>query len=255
MPIKKLSPTEIKDTVEKIRKKYDEYAFKYFKSAQHKKNFEDRYLGALRGGVDISSFLIAEIGAIMELVKREEDKVLEKRPPRPAAAQGPGFADRIIEENRKRIEKYSAPEVHPDAPDEIRRLFGALNRLEREFWPGLYAPLRNTSFSLNTKTMIGLENQLHQIAGRINDGISSRLERYVARLKRFPRDYGLIEKDEKDYLLEAAFLLHELVDILTTALRKHETVFTTEEKNTLNEILAYCDGVLADFRLKELKRR
>jgi hypothetical protein len=254
MSIKKLSPTEIKDTVEKIRKKYDEYAFKYFKSIQHKNNFEDRYIGALKSGVDISSFLLAEIGAIMELVKREEDKVLEKKTPKSGPPQ-PGFADRILEENRKRIEKYPALEIHQDAPEEIQRLFGALNRLELEYWPDLYAPLRSTSFSLNTKTMIALENQLHQLAGRGKDGISVRLERYVARLKRFPRDYGLIEKDEKDYLLEAAFLLHELADILTTALGKHETVFSVEEKNKVTEILEYINGLLTDFRLKELKRR
>jgi hypothetical protein len=254
MSIKKLTPMEIKETVEKIRKKYDEYSYKYFKSSQHKRNFEDRYLAALKSGVDISSFLLAEIGAIMELVKREEEKVLTKKPPSGAPPQ-PGFADRIIEENRKRIAKYPALDVHMDASDEIKRLFGALNRLEQEYWPDLYAPLRNTSFSLNTKTMIALEDQLHHLAGRSKDGISPRLERYVARLKRFPRDYAMIEQDEKNFLLEAAFFLHELVDILTTALEKHENVFSQEELDKLNEILAYINGLLDDFRLKELKRR
>jgi hypothetical protein len=254
MPIKKLSPSEIKSTVEKIRKKYDDYSSKFFKSSQHKSNFEARYLRALKSGVDISSFLLAEIEAISELVKREEEKVMSKKPP-PKGPPPPGFADRIMEENRKRIQKYPSLGIHMDAPDEIQRMFGALNKLELEYWPELNGPLHSTSFSLNTKTMISLENQLHQLGGRGNDGISPRLERYAARLKRFPRDYGLIEKDAQNYLLEASFLLHELQDILTTALRKHETVFSSTEKETVERVLEYTEDLLTDFRLKELKRR
>jgi hypothetical protein len=254
MPIKKLSPTEIKQTVEKIRQKYDEYSTKYFKSPHHRKNFEGRYMAALQSGVDISSFLLAEIEAITELVKREEKKVFAKKQPAKGPSP-PGFADRILEENRKRIEKYPALEIHMDAPDEMNRMFGALNKLEREYWPELNNPLHRTSFSLNTKTMISLENQLHQLGGLGTDGISPRLERYVARLKRFPRDYGMIDKDAKNYLLEASFLLHELEDILTTALRKHETVFSDEDRQKVHRVLDYTKGLLTDFRLKELKRR
>ncbi|RPJ05427.1 MAG: hypothetical protein EHM28_12150, partial [Spirochaetaceae bacterium] len=96
MSTRKLSPEEISRTVAKIREKYGEYHYKYFKSTTHKSNFEDRYVQALKRGVDISSFLLAEISAIEELITREEEKVLSRRI---NVKSGPekSFADQIIE--------------------------------------------------------------------------------------------------------------------------------------------------------------
>ncbi|HEQ71699.1 MAG TPA: hypothetical protein ENN69_04345 [Spirochaetia bacterium] len=252
--MRKLTPTEIKDTVNKIRKKYDEYNYKFFKSTVHKKNFESRYLAALKNGVDISTFLLAEIGAVEELLKREEEKLLTK-PPRPQPAVKVDFADKIIEEYRKRILGYPDVAFHGDAKEEVRRLYGALNKLEQEYWPELYAVLRNTMYSLNTKTMMNMETQLHNLGGSGKEGIAPRLERYAACLNRFPRDYALIEKEEKDYILEAAFLLHELCEILETVKEKYETVLSDTEKTKLDEILNYVTQMISDFRLKDLKRR
>jgi hypothetical protein len=254
MAVKKLTPTEIKETVEKIRKKYDEYSYKYFKASRHKANFEQRYLEALKSGVDISTFLLAEISAIEELVKREEAKIMEKPPAKPAVP-GKAFVDQILEENRRRIEKYPDVAFHPDAREEVRRLFGALHKLEQEYWPVLYSLLRNTSYSLNTKSMIGLETQLHTLGGDGRGGVPARLERYLINLGRFPRDYALLEKEEKDYILESAFFLHELDEILLSARKKHEPALKDDERKQLNEIIAYITCVIADFRLKDLKRK
>jgi len=48
---RKLTPGEISSAVEKIRKKYDTYASKYFKPRTLREAFEDRYIRALREGV------------------------------------------------------------------------------------------------------------------------------------------------------------------------------------------------------------
>ena len=69
--------------------------------------------------------------------------------------------------------------------------------------------------------MINYEHQLHQLGGSGRDGIAVRLERYVARLNRFPRDYTMIDKEEKDYILESAFLLHGLYEILLSVKEKY----------------------------------
>jgi hypothetical protein len=254
MAMKKLTPTEIKQTVEKIRKKYEEYTFKYFKAARHKKNFEKRYMDALHGGVDISSFLIAEISAIEELSKREEEKVMGRKTTKPPV-EGKNIADQVIEDNRKRIEKYPHLDFHPDANDELKRLFGALHQLEQGFWPNLYNVLRNTMYSMNTKTMTNLETELHALGGSGKEGIAARLERYIARLNRFPRDYGMIEKEEKDYILESAFLLHEMDDIFSAAKQKYSGILSEEERKQLDEVSQFVSDIIADFRLKDLKRR
>lgn len=254
MTVKKLTPTEITQTVDKIRKRYDEYVFKYFKSSRHKTNFEKRYVDALHSRVDVSTFLLAEISAIEELAKREEAKVMAKTRALPVPA-GKAFVDQVLEENRRRIEKYPDLPIHPDSRDEVRRLFGALHKLQREYWPELYALLRHTSYSLNTKSMIGLETQLHTLGGDGRGGVASRLERYLAHLVRFPRDYALLEKEEKDYILEAAFFLHELDDILMSAKQKHESVLKDGEREQLAAIIDYIQGVINDFRLKDLKKK
>jgi hypothetical protein len=254
MAMKKLTPTEIKETVEKIRRKYNEYNYKYFKSNRHKRNFESRYHDALKSGVDISSFLLAEISAITEILKREEEKVMTKKIER-KPDERKSIADQVVEENRKKIDKYHANEIHPDANDEVRRLLGALHALEQEYWPTLYNVLRNTMYSLNTKTMMNIETQLHALGGSGKDGIATRLERYIARLARFPRDYTMIDKEEKDYILESAFLLHELEEILASAREKYGTTLNTDEKDQLLEVHKYVNAIITDFRLKDLKRR
>ncbi|MBN2351683.1 MAG: hypothetical protein JXD23_03865 [Spirochaetales bacterium] len=254
MAVKKLTPTEISKTVEKIRKKYDEYVFKYFKPARHKSNFEKRYVDALKAGVDISTFLLAEISAVEELVKREEAKVMEKPPAKPAPA-GKTFVDQVLDENRRRIAKYPDLRIHSDAREEVRKLYGALNKLEQEYWPSLYSVLRTISSSVNTKSMIALEGQLHTLGGKPRSGVAVRLERYLAHLARFPRDYVLLEKEEKDYILESSFFLHELEDMIESAKQKHEPVLKEAEKKQLARTIEYIHGVISDFRLKELKRK
>lgn len=255
MALRKLTPAEIKSTVQKIRMKYDEYHYKYFKSTKFKQQFEERYINALKTGVDISAFLLAEIEAIEELLKREEEKVLAKDPPTVKELPQKSFADKIIEENRQKILKYPEINFHPDASEEIRRLYGALNKLQQEYWPSLYNVLRNTVYSLNTRIMMNMETQLNTLGGTGKDGVSARLDRYIARLNRFPRDYKAIDKEEKDYLLEVAFFLHSLVETLTEAQVKYHASLGEEEKIRLAEVINYVTDLLVDFRLKDLKRK
>jgi hypothetical protein len=251
--IRKLTPAEIKDVVAKIRKKYNEYHYKFFKPLSYERQFERRYMDALKNGVDISNFLLAEISAIEELLRRAEDKYLNKEI-KTSKAKKASLADKVIAEHKQKIEKYQDFNFHQDANEEVRRLFGALNTLEQEYWPNLYPVLKNTSFSLNTKTMMNLETQLHELGGGGRGGISPKLERYVTRLNHFPRDYSMVDKEEKNFILESAFLLHEISDALYTAKEKNENM-DQEDTEVLNDVLAFVNGVLDDFRLKEFKKK
>ena len=136
MASRKLTPGEITGAVEKIRKKYDTYVSKFFKPRTLKEAFEERYIRALRSGVDISSFLLAEISAIEELIDREEKRIAQE-PVKPDPQKQQSFADRVLEENRQRIIKYPDISFHNDASEETRRLLGALSDLLRERWQGI----------------------------------------------------------------------------------------------------------------------
>jgi hypothetical protein len=247
---RKLTPGEITAVVEKIRKKYEEYIYKYFKPKSLREAFEERYLTCLRASVDISSFLLAEIGAIEELIRREEEKIVLPPPSTPVS----DMADKVIEENRKRIAKYRNSAFHPDASDEARRLLGALQVLAEEHWPALTSALRDTASSMNSLEMLSLDSQLRYLSAPGRDGVPQFLVRYVAQLKLFPRNYAAIDREDKEFILEAAFFLNDLLTILERVRRVYKEL-PSMAKESLGAAIDFTWGAIVDFRLKDLKRR
>ena len=250
-----MTPGEISSAVKKIREKYDEYIYKYFKPKTLKGAFEERYINALKSNVDISSFLLAEISVIEELIAREEKRVLQdplrrKEPSTPKKS----FADRVLEENMKRIEKYEDVGIHPDANIEVRRLLGALNELDIKYWGALAGVLRNTAYSMNSPGMINLESQLRYLGNLTDTGVPQRLERYLSMLNAFPRDYHAIDREEKEYILEVSFFLHDLMDILDVVYENYQDVSNIDLED-LKRIMDFVNGIIEDFRLKNLKRK
>jgi len=250
---KKLTPGEISSSVEKIRRRYDEYISKFFKHRSLREAFEDRYRKALRAGVDISSFLLAEISAIEELITREEQRVMAG-PPRAGAEKEPSFADKVLEENRRRIEKYPDVPFHNDAGEEVRRLVGALSGLERDHWPVLATALRDTMYAMNSPEMLALDSQLRFMASTNREEVPQFLTRLVAHLGKFPRNYPAIEREEKEYILEAGFLLNDILTVLERVQRVH-TEMGAQEKRIVAEKKAIIEELISDFRLKDFKRR
>jgi hypothetical protein len=254
VPSTKLTPGEITICVEKIRRKYDEYIAKFFKPKTLRQAFESRYIRALRAKLDVSSFLLAEISAIDELIKREEQRVM-LGPVRPAAEEKEeSFADRVLEENRKRIEKYPDVPFHPDARDEVRRLVGALAELEKNRWQEIGAALQDTMYSTSSSEMLSLDSQLRYLVPSAREEIPQYCIRLVTELRKFPRNYPSIDREEKDFILEAAFFLNDLFTVLERVKRVY-TEMEEERKRTVEEALAYVWGVIGDFRLKEFKRK
>ncbi len=76
----------------------------------------------------------------------------------------------------------------------------------------------------------------------------------VAQLKKFPRDYSAIDREEKEYILEAAFFLNDLFSIVERVKRVY-TDLSAADSRTLDAVLAYVWGVISDFRLKDFKRK
>ena len=210
---RKLTPGEITSSVQKIRRKYDEYISKYFKPKSLRAAFEARYIRALRAKVDVSSFLLAEISAIQELIGREEQRI-SLGPVRPAAEKEQSFAEKVLDENRARIAKYRDVPFHPDAGEEVRRLAGALFELGGEGWQDLGLALQDTMYAMSSSEMLTLDSQLRYLASPDGQETPHSLGRLVVQLRKFPRNYQTIDREEKDYILEAAFFLHDLFVVL-----------------------------------------
>lgn len=253
MEMRKLTPGEIRSVIAKIRKKYDEYSVKYFKSKTLKDSFEDRYIGALERKVDVSSFLLAEISAIEELIRREEEKEKAAAVRGEKAEKKQGIADKVLEEHKRRIDKYEAVPILPGAREEVCKLLGALVVLEKEHWPNLAPVLRDTATSMASFEMISLESRLRALADRDREGIPTYLVRYIAHLKRFPRSTAAIEREENEFIKETAFFLHDFLSVLRRVKENYKDL--GEEKTAaLVTVLDTVDGIIADFRLKDLKR-
>jgi hypothetical protein len=249
---RKLTPGEITSSVEKIRKKYEEYTSKYFKPSSLRRAFEERYMKALQSRVDVSSFLLAEISAIQELVAREEERI-QQGPARPAEKE-PSFADRVLEENRARISGYRDLAFDADAGDEVRRLVGALTDLLAGQWPDLTRALKDTMYAMNSSEMLSLDSQLRSLASPGGEEAPHSLSRLVAQLKKFPRNYAVIDREVKDYILAAAFFLHDLHDVLTRVVEVHTEIGAARRK-IVQECAEQVWTIISDFRVKDLKRK
>ena len=251
---RKLSAAEISAVISKIRSRYDDLCKKFFKPRRLKEEFENRYLRALRTKVDISNFLLAEISAVEELIKKEERRIEAEPPKEQQQPVKTNFADKIIAEHKQMIEKYPDVSIHKDCNPEVKKLLGALNQLYEEYFPRLHTLLRSMSTSAGVRDLTTLENQLRQLGYLGTERVSTRLTRYYTLLNRFPRDYRAVEREEKDFILESAFLLHDLADTLT-AIREQNAGRTNLPLADFDEIYQYINGMITDFRLKELKRK
>jgi len=249
---RKLTPGEITSSVEKIRRKYDEYISKYFKPKTLRAAFEARYIGALRDKVDVSSFLLAEISAIQELISREEQRI--QIGPVRAAEKEPSFADKVLEENIARIAKYREVAFHADAGEEVRRLAGALSDLAGRRWQDLGRALQDTMYAMSSSEMLSLDSQLRYLASPDGQETPQHLSRLVVQLRKFPRNYPAIDREEKDYILEVAFFLHDLFVVLERVKRVY-TEIPAERRQIVEDSLAHIWDIISDFRLKDLKRK
>lgn len=248
-----LSEDEVEQAVRKIRSLYDDYIITFTKPFRLKNQFEDRYFEARKSRIDLTRFVLAELEVIRQLKKREEEKIVEAEEKRFKKRSKPkptiSIADRVLEQNRKQIEKYPDLPMDERASFEVKKLFGALNVFEKEFWPPLEKMLRHIYPSYYANPRVDLEPRIYALcpgAGSAPPIIS----RYEALLLRIPRSLNDLEWEEKRLVLEAAFLLHALVGVI-----EHLPLedCTDEERAIVEKTREYVHILITDFRLKDLK--
>ena len=250
-PRGKLSQAEVQRAVDKIVKKYDEYATRFFKAPTLKIAFEERYFSALKGGLDMQGFLQAEIDVVDELIRKAEAALQQVQAPRAPAK--PAFADRVLEELRARTEKYDDVPFDRQASPEIRRLVGALSTLERDFMTRLQDSLRDTAYSFSSREMADFESRLRDLTSPGGKLPPPRLTRYVALMSAFPRDYNAVDREEKSFLVDAAYLLHDLRGLIVRA-RESYRHLSAEKTKRLKEVDGFLAALLEDFRIKDFRR-
>lgn len=218
-------------------------------------SFEDRYIETLKARMDLSLFLHAEQNVVEQLIAKEEERIETEKRKKEAENREEidkrSATDRIIEELKQRIGKYPKLFINNDASDEVSRLFGALAVIDREFWTDLERYLRKTYASIHLNPRGRIEEKIIQLCRPGVDEIPPRLTRYENLFNRFPRNYLEIEKEEKRSILDSAFFLFDLQDVLKEV-RGADTMKVSEIAN-VEKMEIYVNDIIQDFRLKEFK--
>ncbi len=203
-----LSDSEIKVLIEKLRAKYADFAKKYSPKWFDINAFEDRLSMAMRNRMNLEGFILAEI-TNFEKVREKYDK---KKSQKPFSAQ----VDRIIEENTARIKKYPERKFHPRAGLEIAHFYGAGSDLAQYFFPIIPYILKEEPYRSRAARV---EEKLDFLFTPRGKKHPKRIEDHALVLDRRGVTELEVEKDRNDYLKEAAFALHELIDMLDALLQ------------------------------------
>lgn len=198
-----LTDKEIQVLVEKLRGKYRDYAKKHSPKWFDIRPFEERLSMALRNRMNLEGFILAEITNF--------EKVREKYDKKKAQKTFSAKVDRIIEENTARIKKYPERKFHPRAGLEISHFYGAGADLSQYFFPIIPYILREEPYRSRAARLEEKFDFFFLPKGKRHP---KRIEDHSLILDRPGVTEMDIEKDRNAYLKEAAFVLHDLVDLL-----------------------------------------
>ncbi len=98
--------------------------------------------------------------------------------------------------------------------------------------------------------MPDLESRLRAFASLDADGQPSGLTRLLVRLNRFPRDDRAIDSEEQEYILAAAFFLHDLLKVVERVDANYPSL-GEQDREVLRQVCARIRGTIEDFRLQE----
>lgn len=204
---------EITEHIEKIRKMYANYALEYNNNKAFNLDlFNERYLEALKGKINLRTFIKAELDVLEELKKRakdmhEENMRLEKEREDKDKRYFMNKLDAILESFADNIKKYPKKKVHENDNEEISRLNGALAELYTCF--RLIKPVLTSLNDYGVETMIkDIDNkfQAFTLAGSYGRPAHIFLDYYDVL-----ETGGETTRSEQFILKESGFFLHFFV--------------------------------------------
>ena len=276
-PMKSLNDNEIKLTLKKIRSKYDELVRFYKKSRVLSDAFEERYMSALRKKNDISVFLLAEIEAVEVLLKKEDLKSKEEKIVKVEKQETKEtFADKVFDENRKKIQKYPGVDLGSESDEEASKLLGAMRQLLNDYFPALNYIYKERRHTTEGEYVTGIYHKLVTQYDYKNEVPIAK--HYCSALTRQPRDFKKIDYEHRFLMQETAFLLNDIYEALDMIVKKNNIplpenkiiIIKNDKQNIDNnfnvlfnnlsyaesmmKVIAYIQGILTDFRLKGIKK-
>lgn len=276
----KLSSNEINLTLTKIRNKYLSIVKNFNKSRALVEAFETRYMNALRSKMNLSVFLMAEIEAVEEIYNKEALKhelELQKFHQQPKEEKNDSFVDKVMENNRQKILKYSRLTVSKDTSEEIERLMGAMRDLTINYWPAIDSIYRDNLFSADKRVFGEIYQKL--LENYDIKGIVPIAKHYIDALNIKPMNSKKINVEYNYLMKETAFLLHDILDNLNAAMRENKipnenkilelSLITIDSENSwfyeyfknlthrqsVEKVYNFVKGIIDDFRIHNFKRK
>ena len=247
----RLTEHEIDRALARIRSEYDRYIVHFMKSAEVKRQFEDRYSQALRMRMDLATFLMAEIEAVKILLEKARVDQYKPAPaPRAKAPKKLSYADKIVEQLRAKIKDYpnlGLPD-HPERSPDVDKLYGTLRWFRKELWDVIYP------IFLGKCPSPGLFAADTDLGALTLQGTNwpKEVEAYVA-LYLGTAELSQVARAQNRCLLQAAQLLQRIRMLMHASV--DDPKLTDRERDAVRRAVAFCDRVLGDFRLKELATR
>jgi len=246
----RLTDDELYRAVDRIRSEYDHYIVHFHKTAEAKKKFEERWTDALRARIDLATFVGAEISVIRSLIEKARQEAAEPPAPPKTVKKRQSYADRIIERLREKIQAYPSLGLpdHPERSPDVDKLYGTLRWFRREIWDVLYPTLLG---KCSSPALFIADTDLGALTLQ-GDRWPKEIEAYVA-LYQSKLDLAQVARAQNRCLLLGAQLLQKLKRLFEEAAGNEK--LDPQEKVGMKRGRAFCDRVLADFRLKELAAR
>ncbi|MCL2293729.1 MAG: hypothetical protein FWC36_02530 [Spirochaetes bacterium] len=253
---KKISNAEAEQIAEKIRKKYNDLIVTYMLAPRLRDGFEARYNEIKRYGVDQARFLNDEIQSLKAIELKEKEKINKAAKSKNIESEKlketdkKDFADKVMEDLFKKIEKYPTLFIHSSANKELEKLFGALIDFDKNMWKTYEDIAKKYRFNKYDIAFVKLEKMLNDFTRVYSENVTVRLLPYKDMLNSPFSKISNIDREEKLCILECAVLIKMLMDTVT-ALINYSSILQNEKEKLLK--LIDCLNIMTeDFRLKDL---
>lgn len=252
----KLSDREITNVMNKLREQYDKYAGLYGESFFNRKSFEERYIQAIRKGMDLSAFAYAEISLFEDLRKKLEKKQEEHRikTEKPFTKK----VEKYIEELEDQWQEYPCLFSSSEISDEAQHLCGALQEFCNKYWLSI-SPVINKEVVTELREYNELTDSMQKSFLSTRDRLPYNVENYIFNLNRhgieradmiFLKDTSGLLKNVLQYMTRIQKITGERVDSFDNRKKRElEEMLQTEK---ITAIIEYADQIIKNFRFANL---
>jgi hypothetical protein len=267
-----LTEKDLKTAVSGIREQYERLIREFGKPRRVLEAFEDRYLFALKNRRDLFMFFRAETEAVEQLRAKELEKPVVSVTAARRETAGPGFVDKVFEQNRQCIIKYPCVELCAESDDEIGRLLGAVRAYINGYFPVLVYIYRDRRYTPEWQALSSCYDRLlsrYGVSGEV-----PLAKAYEAALSLRPRDLKRADQERRFLMQETAFLLNELLSTIGRIIRAEAVpspdslfVFRTGDEKLVKlfngqpfregvrKNYEYLKNLIEDFRIKDFVRK